>query len=114
MAAKDEATNGLLVRGPYGDARQNPLVKIARNAASDMVGYANQFGMGPAARAWISVGVGLQVEYFKARLTQALGILPNAGGALLEGDDTGVGFTAGVFSGAGSRSLRTRNLPCYR
>jgi P27 family predicted phage terminase small subunit len=58
MAAKDEATNGLLVKGPYGDARQNPLVKIARNAASDMVGYANQFGMGPAARARISVGVG--------------------------------------------------------
>jgi len=45
---------------------------------------------------WISVGVGLQVEYFKARLTQALGILPNAPGALLEGDDTGVGFTAGA------------------
>ncbi|SEC16838.1 long-chain fatty acid transport protein [Rhizobiales bacterium GAS191] len=45
---------------------------------------------------WISVGVGLQVMYFKARLTQALGILPNAPGALLEGDDTGVGYTLGV------------------
>jgi long-chain fatty acid transport protein len=45
---------------------------------------------------WISVAVGLQIEYFKTRLSQALGVLPNAPSATLEGDDTGVGYTAGV------------------
>jgi long-chain fatty acid transport protein len=43
---------------------------------------------------WLAVAVGLQVQYFDARLTrQALGPL---GIATLKGDDTGVGFTAGV------------------
>ncbi len=45
---------------------------------------------------WISVGVGLQIMYFKARLSQALGILPNTPSAILVGDDTSVGYTAGV------------------
>ena len=45
---------------------------------------------------WISVAVGLQIEYFKARITQALGILPNAPSAILDADDTGIGYTAGV------------------
>jgi long-chain fatty acid transport protein len=62
---------------------------------------------------WISVAVGLQVEYFKTRLSQALGVLPTSPNAVLEGDDTGVGFTAGATLkptawteiGAGFRSM---------
>lgn len=45
---------------------------------------------------WISVAAGLQVEYFKARFTQALGVLPTSPSAILEGDDTSVGYTLGV------------------
>jgi long-chain fatty acid transport protein len=45
---------------------------------------------------WISVAVGLQIEYFKTRLTQSLGVLPTSPLATIEGDDTGVGYTAGV------------------
>jgi long-chain fatty acid transport protein len=45
---------------------------------------------------WISVAAGLQVEYFKARLAQALGVLPTSPSAIIEGDDTAVGFTAGA------------------
>jgi len=67
---------------------------------------------------WISVAVGLQVEYFKTRLTQALGILPTSPSATLEGDDTGIGYTAGVTLkptawtevGAGFRSSVHENL----
>jgi long-chain fatty acid transport protein len=47
---------------------------------------------------WISVGAGLQIQYFKTRLNSALPLgapaaFPSFG---LEGDNIGVGFTAGV------------------
>ena len=45
---------------------------------------------------WISIAVGGQIEYFKARLNQALGVLPNSPSAVIEGDDVSVGYTLGV------------------
>jgi long-chain fatty acid transport protein len=45
---------------------------------------------------WISIAAGLQVEYFKARFTQALGVLPTSPSAILTGDDTSVGYTLGA------------------
>jgi P27 family predicted phage terminase small subunit len=51
---KDPVTRGLLI-----DGRINPLVKIARNAAADMLRFAAEFGMTPAARTRISLGVGV-------------------------------------------------------
>ena len=60
MAERDPVTNGLLVKSQGGDAIQNPLVGIARRAANDMVRYAGEFGMSPAARARISAGVGYE------------------------------------------------------
>ena len=57
MAAKGPVTAGLLDKSPCGDARSNPLIKIARDAAADMVRYASEFGMSPAARARISAGI---------------------------------------------------------
>jgi P27 family predicted phage terminase small subunit len=42
---KAPATRGLLI-----DGRINPLVKIARNAAADMLRLAGEFGMTPSAR----------------------------------------------------------------
>jgi long-chain fatty acid transport protein len=58
------------------------------------------FGVTPSAaykiNDWISVAAGVQILYFKARLKQALGVLPTAPSAILDGDDTGVGYTLGV------------------
>jgi long-chain fatty acid transport protein len=48
---------------------------------------------------WISVGAGLQVEYFKTRLNSALPLTANPAtypSLGIEGDNVGVGFTAGV------------------
>ena len=45
---------------------------------------------------WISIAAGLQVEYLKARFTQAVGVLPTSPSAILDGDDTSVGYTLGV------------------
>lgn len=56
MAAGDPLMAGLLVKGPYGDARRDPLLRVAAAAAADMVRA--EFGMGPAARARIGTGVG--------------------------------------------------------
>jgi P27 family predicted phage terminase small subunit len=57
MAARDLMTSGLLVKSQSGDARVNPIAKISRLAASDMVRYAAEFGFSPAARARIAAGV---------------------------------------------------------
>jgi P27 family predicted phage terminase small subunit len=56
MSDNDPLTSGLLVRTRSGDAAQNPLVAIERKAISDMVRYAGEFGMTPAARARIAAG----------------------------------------------------------
>jgi P27 family predicted phage terminase small subunit len=60
MAERDPVTCGLLVKRADGNAGQNPMVRIAANAAADMVRYAGEFGMSPAARARISAGVGYE------------------------------------------------------
>jgi P27 family predicted phage terminase small subunit len=57
MAEKDALTGGLLVKRADGNAAQNPLVRVAANAAQAMVDFAGHFGMSPAARARISAGV---------------------------------------------------------
>jgi P27 family predicted phage terminase small subunit len=56
MAEKDPVTGGMLIKGSLGDARVNPLARVAANAASDMVSFAAQFGMTAAARARIAAG----------------------------------------------------------
>ena len=57
MAERDPVTGALLDKSADGTPRQNPLVRVARNAASDMLRYASEFGMTPAARAHIATGV---------------------------------------------------------
>jgi P27 family predicted phage terminase small subunit len=49
-AANDPATRGLTVKVRDGSHRRSPLVKIARDAASDMLLYAREFGLTAAAR----------------------------------------------------------------
>jgi P27 family predicted phage terminase small subunit len=60
MAEKDAATSALLIRGADGAPRQNPMVRIAANAAADMITYAGHFGMSALARARISAGAGFE------------------------------------------------------
>jgi P27 family predicted phage terminase small subunit len=55
MAARD-AFSGLLIRTKAGDARRNPLVKIANDSALTMLRFANEFGIGAAARSRIAAG----------------------------------------------------------
>jgi P27 family predicted phage terminase small subunit len=51
MADRDETMHGLLVKTVDGNARRNPLVKIASDAAEDMLRFAGEFGLTPIARA---------------------------------------------------------------
>jgi P27 family predicted phage terminase small subunit len=60
MAKQDGVTRGLLISGPHGDARANPLVKLSIAAAEQMDSIAALFGMAPSARARISAGVRLE------------------------------------------------------
>ena len=64
VAALDPAMQGLLVRGSEGQARPNPLVRIAAEAASDMVRFAGEFGFSPAARSRIAMGPGPELGKF--------------------------------------------------
>ena len=56
MAEVDPKRHGLLVKGADGNAVQNPLVRIERQAAENMVRIASEFGMTPAARSRINGG----------------------------------------------------------
>ena len=55
MAARDPVTQGLLVKAKNGAAIQNPLMLTIRQAGNDMVRFAGEFGLSPAARSRISM-----------------------------------------------------------
>jgi P27 family predicted phage terminase small subunit len=52
MASKDIISSGLIVKSA-GELKQNPLIPIARKACLDMVRFAGEFGLTPAARSRI-------------------------------------------------------------
>ena len=54
MAEKDQVTKGMMIKGSAGNPMANPLIKIARCAAGDMVRYAAEFGLTPRARSYLS------------------------------------------------------------
>jgi P27 family predicted phage terminase small subunit len=54
---QNDTAHGMVVRTAYGAVVENPLISIARKAAHDMVRFANEFGLTPAARSRISGGV---------------------------------------------------------
>jgi P27 family predicted phage terminase small subunit len=56
VAQLDPTMDGLLVRGSEGQARPNPLVRLASEAAADMLRFASEFGFSPAARSRIAAG----------------------------------------------------------
>ena len=53
----DAITKALLLKGAAGNAVANPLLKIARCAAADMVHFAGEFGMTPLARSRLGAPV---------------------------------------------------------
>ena len=52
-----EPVRGLVVRTGNGGPTENPLIYIARKAAADMMRYAAEFGLTPAARSRITSGI---------------------------------------------------------
>jgi P27 family predicted phage terminase small subunit len=60
MAARDELTGALLIKDRDGQARTNPLVRVARDAADAMLRFAGEFGMTPVARSRLAAGIGGQ------------------------------------------------------
>src|ERR1700736_878819 len=56
MADRDETMHGLLIKTTDGNAKRNPLVKIAADAAQDMLAYAGHFGLTPVARTRLAAG----------------------------------------------------------
>jgi P27 family predicted phage terminase small subunit len=50
MADHDQTMHGLLIKTTDGNAKRNPLVKIAADAADDMLRFAGEFGLTPVAR----------------------------------------------------------------
>jgi P27 family predicted phage terminase small subunit len=54
MSDRDPVMAGLIVKTQSGGAAANPLVLIADRACRDMVRYASEFGLTPAARSRIS------------------------------------------------------------
>jgi P27 family predicted phage terminase small subunit len=51
MAQSNPVTSGLLIKTAAGDPRRNPIIKVARDAAADMLRFAGEFGLTPVARA---------------------------------------------------------------
>ena len=54
MAANDSTMAALIIKSRNGNAVQNPLFLTARQCANDMLRYAAEFGLTPAARARIA------------------------------------------------------------
>jgi P27 family predicted phage terminase small subunit len=47
----------LLVDGSAGNRVPNPLIKIAQQAARDLIKFGNEFGLTPSSRARVRAGV---------------------------------------------------------
>ena len=75
IAARDPAMKGLLMKTTKG-AMQSPLVMTARQSANDMVRYACEFGLTPAARTRINsadtLRAGKQIRAAPRRLSRRL------------------------------------------
>jgi long-chain fatty acid transport protein len=120
MPLTDRLTAGLSVTSPYGLATDTPpnwtgqiygrTSKIFSINANPMLSY--------RVNDLLSVGAGIQIQYFRAKLTQAVLPVPFAPDASLKADSIGVGFNlgmqlkpwAGGTIGVGYRSAITHDL----
>jgi P27 family predicted phage terminase small subunit len=64
VAVGDHAMHGLLIKRDNSVA-VNPLVVVSRKAANDMVRFASEFGLTPAARSRISAGADGEPQHGK-------------------------------------------------
>jgi P27 family predicted phage terminase small subunit len=62
MAAEDPDTKGLTITGTMGVPMLNPMLKVARLSAADMLRFSCEFGFSPAARTRIQAGIGAEVK----------------------------------------------------
>jgi hypothetical protein len=56
-----DKTRGLIIKTVDGNARRNPMVKIAADAANDMIPFAGEFGLTPVARSRLAAAIGGQL-----------------------------------------------------
>lgn len=94
----DRVWVGLALNSPFGLVTQNP-----NNWSGQIYGRTSKVFTANATpnvavqvNDWLSVGAGVQIEYFKVRLTQAETPFAGAGSAVLTGHDTSLGFTLGA------------------
>jgi P27 family predicted phage terminase small subunit len=57
MEENDPATCGFVTRGFNNTLIVNPVIRVARTAANDMVKFAGEFGFTPVARTRIAAGI---------------------------------------------------------
>ncbi len=89
---------GVSVNAAYGLATKTDYNHAAQvyGRTSDVFSMNAQPVIGVRVNDMISLGVGLQIQYFDVRLTSATGPFPNDPTAILQGDDTAIGATAGI------------------
>jgi len=57
LAERDPETGALTIRSAAGNRMFNPLLQVARGAASDMLKFAAEFGLSPVARTRVAGGI---------------------------------------------------------
>jgi P27 family predicted phage terminase small subunit len=57
LAKADPVTRGVIVRTANGNPIMNPVLCTLRSSRSDMARFASEFGMSPASRSRINVGI---------------------------------------------------------
>jgi len=98
LPVNDRMTFGLAITSPFGLATKTPT-----NWAGQVYGRDSEIlsvNVNPMlsyrVNDMLSIGAGVQVQYFKANLSQATGVLPGAPSATLKADGLGVGFNLGM------------------
>jgi long-chain fatty acid transport protein len=89
---------GFASTAPFGlvtDPRQNWAGQVYSRSSKIFSANFNPV-VGVRVNNWLSFGAGPMVEYFDVRLKNATSPLPTASSLILDGDDWGFGFTAGV------------------
>lgn len=89
---------GLSATSPYGlvtDPRDNWAGQVYSRSSKIFSLNVNPV-VGIKINDWISVAAGPSLQYFDIRLKRAAAVTPGAPSVILDGDDIGFGFTAGV------------------
>ncbi|MBM1172702.1 OmpP1/FadL family transporter [Microvirga arabica] len=89
---------GLSTTSPYGlvtDPRDNWAGQVYSRSSKVFSLNANPV-LGIKVNNWLSVAAGPSLQYFDIRLKRAAAVTPGAPSVILDGDDIGFGFTAGV------------------